>query len=638
MTQFVYPTEKTLHQLKLQEINTAIDNNFFTDYHNWILWVPIIFACGILFYFEFKYSNTYTFCYTIGGILALMAIAISKRSKTYLMMLIACLVFAVGYVRVCRYYEKLDAPTIREKTPPVKIYGTITDLSYYQKNNVAKKRIIMAVKMIRGFAPRDTPKFVRININNKKYQPKFGDVVVVRTNLTPIPHRTLFGAENLRLGFYFQQIGGIGYNGYVETHRNGESSLRNKAYNIREEINNRIISVLGERTGAVVGSFITGIRGRITTEDMDNMTYSGLVHIIAISGMNMSIVMGLFFAFIRRILVMSTFLTLRYDIKKISALFAIIVGFLYLSITGFPVSANRAFIMGSLFFVSILIERECDLMRFLCVTAMMILYDEPNLVLNPSFQLSFLAVLGLIRGFGLLKEYNLIPHTKNIIFRFVVFLYEVLISTIIAEISVSPLTIYYFNTYTPYNILANLIAIPLTSFITIPFSTFAILLFPFHLEKYLLIPSGWAIDIVLEMSKYFTSVWTIPSPSALSLILMLFGFFWFTLWEQKWRYLGVVLYSLGILCAIFTTVPDVVIDTEDKIVAIVKDKTIYFSNNRNNYKTKIIMKKLGVSKRDKLSYDNTDDIFTNKNVTENFKKFEAQHNIFTKKHYHILVN
>lgn len=665
----------------LDRIDNFINKNFYGDCYNLILWCPVIFGIGILSYFRFEYYNIYFFYLSI-YFLAFFAIKF-RRNKEMLIAISAFIIFTAGYVRTATYTKNIAAPTVKYKMGYVKIYGIIEDVSYYQKHGNEKKRLIVKVDKIEKYKKpekddrkrnsmtpyftkdglmHNTPKYLRININNKTYQPKFGDYVEIRANLIPIPKRPFVGAYNLERLFYFQQIGGIAYNGYVYSHHHPENQtlyakIRNKTYNIRENINNRIIDAIGENTGPVVGSFITGIRGKIDAEDYNNMTYAGLAHLIAISGLNMAIIMGLAFLIIRRALVQSEYLALKFNIKKISAIFAIVAGFLYLSITGFPVSANRAYIMSVLFFTGIILERETDTMRFLCLAAILILFNEPNLVLDPSFQLSFFAVIGLIAGFKFLKEHEIHTYTTNKFLKPFYYFFAVFVSSIITEISVTPIAIFHFNNYTPYNMVTNMVAIPLAGFITLPFATLSIFLFPFHMEKILLVPAGWTIGIILKLSKYVvdlpSGVHIVSSPSILGISLIIAGFLWFSLWEQKWRYFGILLFALGIVFSIFKKVPDVIIDKDDKfIVIIARNGDLYFSKDRNNYKVTTIEKKFGETghkniieycntlknKKDCIDFvENIDYTFRNEDILENFKDLNKKYQIFDRD-FTILLN
>ncbi len=665
----------------LEKINNFIDDSFYGDYHNWILWYPIIFGLGILSYFRFEYFNSIAL-YSLIIILCIIAILFYKNKKL-LLLLSVIITFLIGYIRTAVYTNNLRSPTIKYRMGYAKVYGTIEDFTYYQRNFRERKRILVKVDKIEkvkelekderernkytSYYTKDglmhnPPKYIRININNKKYQPKFGDYVEVGANLIPIPKQAFPGSYNINRVFYYEQIGGIGYNGYVFKHHHPEekslmSKLINKAYNTREAINNRIIDIVGKENGTLLGSFITGIRGRIRETDYNTMTNAGLAHIIAISGLNMAIVMGLVFIVIRRILVQSEYIALKFDTKKFAAIFAIIFGFLYLSITGFPVSANRAYLMSVLFFIGIILDREGDTMRFLALAAILILFNEPNLIFDAGFQLSFLAVISLIAGFKFLKEHGINTFTTNKLLKPFYYLFAILMSSVFAEIAVLPILIFSFNNYTPYNLITNMIAIPLSGFITLPFATFSILLFPFNLEKYLLLPASYSLSIILKLSEHIVSlpysVQIVSSPPIASIVLMIFGFLWFALWEEKWRYFGILLFIIGIITSLFKEMPDVIIDKDDKFIILISDdKKLYSSSNKNKYKMSIIEKKFGQTYHSTLKdfcenkqnknncihfINNVDYIFKNKDYLNNFIKLNNKYKIFDRE-YNILIN
>ena len=195
----------------------------------------------------------------------------------------------------------------------------------------------------------------------------------------------------------------------------------------------------------------------------------------------------------------------------------------------------------------------------------------------------------------------------------------------------------------------NLIAVPLAGFIALPLATLSILLMPFNLEKYFLIPAGWAIEIILDISRYVVnipnSVFVFPSPTLLGISLMVFGLIWFMLWEQKWRYFGAILFIMGLIASIFQKYPDIVIDKDDKFIIIVdNDRTLYFSNDKNDYKVSIIERKFGQANHKNMNdfcntinnsncqnfVDEIDNIFRNEDILENFRELNIKYNIFNK--------
>jgi competence protein ComEC len=637
-----------------------LDDNFFNDYYNWILWVPFLFFVGILLFFRLDFYNSKLLLIFV---LIIPIIFFSKSKKNQLLLISICFIL-FGYFRCAFYIQKIKTPTINYKMGIVDIYGVVEDLSYFQKNDKSNRRILVKIEKIiknknlnMDFSEngelKKIPKYIRINLKEtENFKINFGDFIKISANLIPIPKQNFKWAYNPKQAFYFQEIGGIGYNGkIIELTKPQKTTLRYKIYNIRENINNRIIDIVGEKNGSIIGSFITGIRGRTLNEDSNNIMYAGLTHLIAISGLNMSLVIGFAYLIIRRLISENSYLTLKYDIKKFSAIFAILFGLFYLNITGFPISAVRAYIMSTLFFIGIILDKEGDIMRFSCFTAFIILLNEPSLILNAGFQLSFIAVIGLIAGFKWLREHGIILHSNNIWLKIIFSVYFTILSTLIAEIATLPLTIFHFNLYNPYNIFTNAIAIPLTEIITLPFSMLSVLFMPFHLEKYFLIPASWSIDIILNISKYAVelpySIHIISSPSIIGLCFMIFGFFWFCLWEEKWRYFGIILFFIGILISPFKEKFDVIIDSDSKLVALIsKNGDLYFLKNKNNYQKDIIMKKFGKTKSYQiadycsncLNFENElKNIFKDSDILENFVELNNKYKVINH-NYKIYLN
>ena len=160
-----------------------------------------------------------------------------------------------------------------------------------------------------------------------------------------------------------------------------------------------------------------------------------------------------------------------------------------------------------------------------------------------------------------------------------------------------------------------------------------------------MIPAGWTIGIVLKISKYIVSlphaIFIISSPSLLGLSLIIFGFLWFMLWEQKWRYFGIFLFILGIILSPFKQKINVIIDKTDEFIIII-DKNIYFSYTRNDYKKSVITKKFGYKNYRNLkeyneNFDNNIEyIFRNKDYIDNFLELNKRYKIFNKD-YNILI-
>ncbi|MDR2526324.1 MAG: ComEC/Rec2 family competence protein [Rickettsiales bacterium] len=563
---------------------------FYNDYSNWILWAPICFIIGVLLFFNFQFYNHF--------ILILFFIFIPLifvlKNGIYRIFVIIITTTLCGYVRSAVYTINLRSPILDENIRNSVITGSINDVSYYKQDDETHIRAVVEVKKIMSgeFSIIKIPKFARINVIKNNFSLKYGDLVRIRANIRPMPKQFFPNTYNPEVDFYYKQIGATAFNGVVLDKMTPDKvSLRDRFYNIRENINEKMIEG-DSKNGAIIGSFITGIRGRIPADDYKSMTDAGLVHLIAISGMNMAITMGLIYKFIRRVFAESASITLKYDIKKIASVFAIIIGFLYLCITGFPASAVRAYIMSALFFIGVILERQSDIMRFLCFSALCILIINPSLTLDIGFQMSFLAVLILIRGFDLLKRIGFLFYTKKWYLKPFAYSYGVIVSAFIVSLGSMPLSIYHFNSYSFWTIIANIFAVPITTFFTIPLITLNVFLTPFGLEKFSVILTSLTIDAILWISKIVSEVHFIKSPTNIGLFFMLLGVLWLALWQEKWRFYGILILLNGVLFSIFQTRPDVYIYNNLIVYDNKKEKTC-FSNIKSDFRARMIAQKLG---------------------------------------------
>lgn len=196
-----------------------------------------------------------------------------------------------------------------------------------------------------------------------------------------------------------------------------------------------------------------GLRKGIPAHIMQNFQDVGLTHIIAISGMNITIIAGL---------MMNLFIAL--GLKRGRAFYAAVVGLiLFLLMIGWQVSAVRAGIMGFILLLAEKTGRLARATRALLISAVIILLLNPRALMGDvGFQLSFLAVLGIIYFDKPMEKFL----TKLKVPEFLE-IRSSLKMTLAAQILVLPILIYHFGTLSLISPLANIVIVPLLPFITI---------------------------------------------------------------------------------------------------------------------------------------------------------------------------
>ncbi len=221
--------------------------------------------------------------------------------------------------------------------------------------------------------------------------------------------------------------------------------LNNKRNNIlaihKQNIQSPMIEVLG---GIIFGD--DAVNPDNNTKE--NFINSGIFHILSASGMNLTIIIGMWFFLTRNL--------------KINYRFSIISGILlilfYTCMTGFGHPIIRAFLMLSLVLIGKLIDRNTSTMALLFLVAFIMLLYNPLGIFEIGFQLSFIATFALILS-SKVFSFN---------FKFKPFNYilSVCIVPIIAQIYIAPLQMYYFNTFNIYSVFANIIIVPVLSIVS----------------------------------------------------------------------------------------------------------------------------------------------------------------------------
>ena len=193
-------------------------------------------------------------------------------------------------------------------------------------------------------------------------------------------------------------------------------------------------------------------------------------HILAVSGLNVSIVGGLLYFLMR----------LAGFPQKLNAFISLIFVSIYVLISGYNAPVLRAGIMGAILMGGLLIERESEILNSLGIAFFALLFFKPQNLFLPGFQLSFLSVLAIllivprfnIESFG--TEKNLLGVRRRSFWRGVLRFYlSIFLATAAATVGTLPLVLYYFRIASPISFLANLSIVPLMNLAT--FSGFLIL-------------------------------------------------------------------------------------------------------------------------------------------------------------------
>jgi len=230
-------------------------------------------------------------------------------------------------------------------------------------------------------------------------------------------------------------------------------SLRRLTQKIRDNLLNIFASfdIKGQEY-AVSSALVFGYSDEIDNDTRRQYSSAGAMHILCVSGMHVGVVY----------LVINFIISLIIPLKKktkTKAVLQILSIWFYALLTGLAPSVFRATAMLSFVIIGTSLSRKTSIYNTLCASALLILISDPQLIKNIGFQLSYIAVLGIVILYEPIRK---LWFPKYKLFQKI---WELIAVSIAAQIATGPLAMLYFNQFPNYFILTNLIAAPLSGFI-----------------------------------------------------------------------------------------------------------------------------------------------------------------------------
>ncbi|SDM61909.1 competence protein ComEC [Catalinimonas alkaloidigena] len=333
--------------------------------------------------------------------------------------------------------------------------------------------------------------------------------------------------------------------GYAPPHR-----LLAWADHARRSAAQQILRYFPHRESAIIAqALILGVRDELSSSLRARYAAAGVMHVLAVSGLHVGIIyealllaLGLLFRPWRE--------TKRFE--KLSVAFALLLLWLYAFLTGLTPSVLRATVMFSVFGIGSLLGRKALSYNKWAFSAFLLLFFNPWWLVDVGFQLSFLAVLGILY---LYDDINALVAPR---FRTTQYLWKMVSVTTAAQLATFPLSLYYFHQFPPYFLLANLVVLPLVSILVVP----GLLVFLFIAWVPLLAPAGgWVLSyLIVGMNHLLDWLNLLPgavqegiflSPAMLVLLYALIVLLLAFIARREMRWLTSAMAMLLLLCGLW---------------------------------------------------------------------------------------
>ncbi|KPM48623.1 ComEC/Rec2 family competence protein [Jiulongibacter sediminis] len=230
---------------------------------------------------------------------------------------------------------------------------------------------------------------------------------------------------------------------YVLLGSQPKSQIKNWAYTLNSKARDILKNALEDpKDLAVAEAMLVGAKDDLDNETRDAYATAGAVHILAVSGLHVGILMLL-------INYLLGFLKKFKNGHVILGLTTVILLWLYALFTGLSPSVTRATLMFSLFQLGTIIRRDKNSINVLAGSALTLLVFRPNWLFEVGFQLSYLAMFGIIFLYPYL---NRLIEPKN---KLLSHLWQISVVSVSAQLFTLPLSLYYFHQFPSYFLLTN---------------------------------------------------------------------------------------------------------------------------------------------------------------------------------------
>jgi competence protein ComEC len=359
------------------------------------LWLPVAAGAGAVLYLSADREPSLGFTGLAAILSGFLAYIARAKRPAFFFLCGLCALFA-GELSAALRAARVAAPVL-DRIRIAALEGYIEEMDYRREG----ARLLLRVRSAEGLAPEHIPSLARLSLRRT---PPFeaGTYVRLKARLLPPARASLPGGYDFARDAWFAGIGAVGnVLGRIEVIPAPAppglwASAMMAVDRGRNALARRIDKIVGGDAGAIAAAMVTGKRGLLSSEAKEIIREAGIFHIITISGVQMTLVAGIFFVGLRRLLALSQTLALAYPVKKWSALFAIAGALFYDIATGSRVGTERALFMTLIMLSAVLLDRQALTMRNLALAAALVVALEPEAIMGASFQLSFAAVAALV--------------------------------------------------------------------------------------------------------------------------------------------------------------------------------------------------------------------------------------------------
>lgn len=549
-----------------QTAKAVCENWLWVERESLILWVPVAFGTGIAAWFVLPGTAAW-----LGFLLIMLAVALLAWGYGARRHLIARVALVAALAALCGCLT-IWAKSVWVAGPVLERPAVVTFAAHVERvDDLAARgqvRLLLAPDAGAGLPLRVRVSFRKQADGIAAVQRR--DHVRLRARLIPPPRAALPGGYDFARRAWFERIGAVGSGlGPIVRADDGGQADEGPRARLSRHIQTRV----NGGSGAIAAALATGDRGGMSAEDDEAMRRAGLAHLLSVSGLHVTAVVAGTMWLVLRLLALSPWLALRSPVMVIAAGGGALTALGYTLLTGGEVPTVRSLLAAILVLLALALGREAISLRLIAAGAMVVLMLWPEALVGPSFQLSFAAVTAIVSLHAIpAVRRRLARRDEGLAWRIARWLGGLLLTGLVVEMALMPIALFHFHRAGLYGAFANMVAIPLTTFVVMPAEALAIALDGVGLGA----PAWWivqhALDAMLTMAHAVAqapgAVASLPTMPVAAYAIIVVGGLWSLLWRTQVRIAGFLGIVPGLVWASQVPAPDVLVTADGRHVAV----------------------------------------------------------------------
>lgn len=480
------------------------------------------------------------------------------------MAILAGISFSLGYVRHQQILHPVFAPnhlrSVMSEGSQVYLEGVLSQEPEKLRNR--NRWVVRSERIWRPTGSQEITGDLLIGVRSAGREWRYGDRV--RFWLRPLVPRASGNPGGFDYSSYLarRQIYMTGFlenDDGVELLARRSQGLWGSIEHLRREIRRFIDRHFSRDNGALMKALVVGDMGGISKEIRTSFTAAGVNHVLSISGLHVGMLGLVVFWLVRSGCSLSATLLLRWNLLKVATFFSFLAVLFYTALAGAMVPTVRSAIMIGVYELAVLLDREEEVFSSLAFAALLIGLVWPGVIMDISFQLSFLAVLFIVWGMRKMQEWlparptDELPQERSWLRRKLRQAGLHLAVPILATIGTGPMIAYYFGHLSLAGFLSNPVIVPLVGFAVVPLGL-AVGFFSLVLPD-LALPLAWLAEPLLSLTIGVVGFFSrlplasvgVPIPSLIEVAALYFMILSLLLFRHRYSLLLLVALSLGLV-------------------------------------------------------------------------------------------